>query len=161
MRCPVCLLEVAEAASACGNCGTITVSVRADSGSPTGTAAAQESSREPADGRFVPGVVLAGRFRIIDLAGRGGMGEVYRATDLLLNVPVALKFLPESATNSDAALSRLYSEVRIAHLVSHPKQIVDAVYQLGHLWFMLELARMPPQLFPPPKPGEKPAEQQK
>ncbi len=42
----------------------------------------------------------------------------------------------------------------LAHLVSHPKQIVDAIYQLGHLWFMLELARMPPQLFPAPKPGE-------
>ena len=71
-------------------------------------------------GGFTPGMVLAGRYRIIGLIGRGGMGEVYRADDLKLGQPVALKFLPKALADDPVRRERLFAEVRIARQVSHP-----------------------------------------
>ena len=88
------------------------------------------SSHDSLDsGRFPPGTTLAGRYRIVSLLGRGGMGEVYRADDLKLEQPVALKFLPETLSADGAALARLYREVRVARQISHRN--VCRVYDIG------------------------------
>ena len=74
--------------------------------------------------------MLAARYRVLGLIGHGGMGEVYRAYDLILNQAVALKFL--ARTNmSEAALARFRNEVRIARQVSHPN--VCRVYDIGFI----------------------------
>jgi predicted Ser/Thr protein kinase len=83
------------------------------------------------EGRFLPGTLLGGRYRIIALLGRGGMGEVYRATDLTLGQSVALKFLPEEASKNQRLLERFHGEVRVARLVSHPN--VCRVYDIGEV----------------------------
>jgi predicted Ser/Thr protein kinase len=83
------------------------------------------------EGRFLPGTLLGGRYRIIALLGRGGMGEVYRATDLTLGQSVALKFLPEEASRNQRLLERFHGEVRVARLVSHPN--VCRVYDIGEI----------------------------
>jgi serine/threonine protein kinase len=64
---------------------------------------------------LTPGTVLADRYRIVALLGRGGMGEVYRADDLRLGQPVALKFLPRDLEDNAFAKERLLAEVRSAH----------------------------------------------
>jgi serine/threonine-protein kinase len=83
----------------------------------------------PEEGRFVAGTLVAGRYRIISLLGCGGMGEVYRATDLTLAQPVALKFLARSGPESHGMLERFHNEVRVARQVSHPN--VCRVYDVG------------------------------
>ena len=83
------------------------------------------------EGRFLPGRLIAGRYRIIALLGKGGMGEVYRADDLTLGQAVAMKFLPEEATRDEAMLERFRGEVRIARRVSHPN--VCRVYDVGEV----------------------------
>ncbi len=75
--------------------------------------------------------MLAERYRVIGLLGRGGMGEVYRADDLKLGQPVALKFLPRGLASDPARLERFYAEVRIARQVSHPN--VCRVYDVGEI----------------------------
>ena len=82
-------------------------------------------------GGFAPGTILADRYRIVSLAGRGGMGEVYRADDLKLGQPVALKFLPATLERDTAARDRLLAEVRNARTVSHPN--VCRVYDVGEV----------------------------
>jgi serine/threonine-protein kinase len=72
------------------------------------------------ESRFLPGTVLGGRYRIVGVVGRGGMGEVYRADDLKLGQTVALKFLPEGLEADASRLSRFFNEVSTARQVTHP-----------------------------------------
>src|SRR5262249_16730874 len=75
----------------------------------------------PAGGaHFSPGQRLGDRYRIGALIGKGGMGEVYRADDLKLGMPVALKLLPPVLAQDPERLERFYAEVRLARQVSHP-----------------------------------------
>ncbi len=81
-------------------------------------------ARAPRDvltaGVFTPGTVLAGRYRVIALLGRGGMGEVYRADDLKLGMAVALKFLPRALAADPSRYQRFLAEIRLSRQVSHP-----------------------------------------
>jgi hypothetical protein len=82
-------------------------------------------------GSFVAGAVLASRYRIIGMLGRGGMGEVYKAEDIKLSQTVALKFLPDSFQKDSAALERFHAEVRNARQVSHVN--VCRVFDIGEI----------------------------
>ena len=99
---------------------------------PSSSSVSQLTSSSVVDeGRFVAGTLLGGRYRIIGLLGRGGMGEVYRATDMMLGQSVALKFLPVEASSNPRLLERFHGEVRVARQVSHPN--VCRVYDIGEI----------------------------
>jgi serine/threonine protein kinase len=78
---------------------------------------------------FQAGRILAGRYRILRFLARGGMGEVYEAEDLLLDLPVALKTVALSSSDEGKAAARLRREVQLARRVSHPN--VCRVFDLG------------------------------
>jgi eukaryotic-like serine/threonine-protein kinase len=66
------------------------------------------------------GAVLLGRFKVVRLLGRGGMGEVYEARDLRLHATVALKMLRASLADNPGLRDRLQREVQLARAVTHP-----------------------------------------
>src|SRR5579864_7952345 len=150
-KCVSCGSRVPEAGRFCSSCGAAMVSgnasddvatmdfvdskprklERVSSGATAKVSSPSASGGLLAEGRFLPGRLLAGRYRIIALLGRGGMGEVYRADDLTLGQAVAMKFLPDEATSNEGLLERFKNEVRIARRVSHPN--VCRVYDVGEV----------------------------
>jgi serine/threonine-protein kinase len=71
------------------------------------------------------------RYRVIGLLGRGGMGEVYRADDLKLGQPVALKFLPKVLGSDQVRRERFFAEVRITRQLAHPN--ICRVYDIAEV----------------------------
>lgn len=74
-----------------------------------------------------PGSVLAGKYRIESLLGRGGMGQVFLATHLQLNEPVAIKLLHRNLIDSPETLDRFLQEGRAAAKIKseHIARVLD------------------------------------
>ena len=87
---------------------------------------------------FVPGQMFAGRYRMVARIGRGGMGDVWRADDVILQTPVALKLIASTATDE---ATRIVNEVRVARQITHPA--VCRVFDVGKadesVFFTMEL----------------------
>src|SRR5487761_1323646 len=66
------------------------------------------------------GEIVANSYRVLGMAGAGGMGVVYRAQDIRLERTVALKFLPDQLNASDRDKERFLREARTASSLDHP-----------------------------------------
>src|SRR6187402_3590368 len=91
-----------------------------------------------------PGTAI-GVYRIVDLLGVGGMGEVYRARDTKLNRDVAIKILPPAVAHDPDRLARFKREAQVLASLNHPN--IGGIYGFedgdsGHA-LVLELVEGP------------------
>src|SRR5262245_22786153 len=90
------------------------------------------------DAQFAPGQMFAGRYRMVARIGRGGMGDVWRADDVILQTPVALKLI---ASTANEQAGRILNEVRVARQITHPAvcRVFDVGNADGVVFFTMEL----------------------
>jgi serine/threonine-protein kinase len=75
------------------------------------------------------GTVIASRYEVLRLLGRGGMGVVYQARDRLLDEVVALKVLKAGGEDSPQSVQRFLQEIKLARAVSH--RHVGRIHEYG------------------------------
>jgi serine/threonine protein kinase/tetratricopeptide (TPR) repeat protein len=81
---------------------------------------------------------VVGNYKILGLAGAGGMGVVYRALDVRLERTVALKFLPEHLVSSSGDKERFLREARFASSLDHPNiGVIHGLEEAGHRSFIV------------------------
>jgi formylglycine-generating enzyme required for sulfatase activity/tRNA A-37 threonylcarbamoyl transferase component Bud32 len=79
----------------------------------------QDDAAAQGDVTFRRGQIIANRYTVIDLIGRGGMGCIYRVHDNTLDEEVALKTLLPQFVRDKLVVDRFYNEARIARQLSH------------------------------------------
>ena len=136
MECPVCAAENPDAASQCGACHTplpISSSLETLNEAPTpadwSVDIAPQGSVAKTDEPLKQGLVLAGRYEILQLLGRGGMGAVYKARDKELDRVVALKLIRSEFARNPEILRRFKQELILARQVTHKNVI--RIFDLG------------------------------
>jgi serine/threonine protein kinase len=87
------------------------------------------------------GTVFAGRYEVLSLIGRGGMGAVYRARDRILGDKVAIKVLSTDVSSKPEMIRRFGSEMGLVRRVRHPNvcRIFGSGQENGRLWLCMEL----------------------
>ena len=120
-KCPKCNAENPDTKQFCGDCGTqLTPSVSISDVTKT---------LETLVEKLTTGSTLAGRYRIIEELGKGGMGTVYKAHDQEINEEVAIKLLKTDIARDERTIERFRNELKIARSVSHKH--VCRMYDIG------------------------------
>ncbi|HQH52695.1 MAG TPA: bifunctional serine/threonine-protein kinase/formylglycine-generating enzyme family protein [Candidatus Hydrogenedentes bacterium] len=121
-KCPKCGATFPLGHQMCVHCGTRLP------GSQPGTGPGQGGAKD-AKWYFRPGQVVASRYTVINMIGRGGMGCIYKVHDNTLEEDVALKTLLPRFTNDQHVVDRFFNEARIARQLSHPN--IVRVHDIG------------------------------
>jgi hypothetical protein len=137
-RCDTCGAPLPSGAGACPRCNAASADL-AETGSAATPAFDKIQTSDPVAAPAL-GTLLVNRYRVGELLGRGGMGEVYRAEDAVLGQTVALKVLPAKTGSDVAWRQRLLEEVKVARRVTHPNvcRVHDVGESEGRLFLSME-----------------------
>ncbi len=113
MKCPKCQADILDDSQFCSKCGA-----PIHPGDKIFLSHTRTILRPINE--MVPGKILADKYKVIEVAGKGGMGIVYKAKDTKLKRNVALKFLPPELTKDKEAKERFVLEAQAAAALSHP-----------------------------------------
>jgi len=125
IKCPKCHAENNDTSRFCGDCG-------APLGLGAGAGLEGASLTKSLETPLVvlkPGMLVAGKYRIVEEVGAGGMGVVYKAEDLRLKRRVALKFLPPHLMDAPELKERFLIEAQAAAALSHPN--ICVIHEIG------------------------------
>ena len=122
MKCPKCHADNPDTSQFCGNCAA-----PLDPAGPWG--ASLTKTLETPIHVLKPGTLIAGKYKIFEEVGHGGMGVVYKAEDIKLKRCVALKFLPPLLMDSPDLKGRFLIEAQAAAALSHPN--ICVIHEVG------------------------------
>ncbi len=115
-KCPICHADNPETVKFCGECG-------AQLPLPQGHPPVVKETLQAPVRELTAGVTIAARYQVIEELGRGGMGIVYKARDIHLDRPVALKVLPAKKVADPERKRRFVQEAKAASALNHPNII--------------------------------------
>jgi len=133
MKCPKCNSDNADTQQFCGKCGAKLVSAK-------DIPAASTKSLVTPKAELTTGSVFAGRYKIVEELGEGGMGKVYKVIDKQLNEEVALKLIKPEIASDKKTIKRFRNELKLSRKISHRN--VGRMYELmedkGALFITME-----------------------
>jgi eukaryotic-like serine/threonine-protein kinase len=121
MKCPQCDTDNSSDSQFCKKCATPLP--------PDRERASLTKTLEAPIQVMKPGRMIAGKYRILDELGHGGMGIVYKAEDIKLKRPVALKFLPPHLVDSPELKERFLVEAQAAAALCHTN--ICVIHEIG------------------------------
>ncbi|MFZ2053238.1 MAG: protein kinase [Candidatus Aminicenantales bacterium] len=124
LRCPECHADNSEDSRFCRRCATPLIHPV-----PPELASAPTLIYSSPLPELTPGSIFAGRYLVIEMLGKGGMGKVFKVLDQEINEKVSLKLIkPEIAADRET-IERFQNEIKIARRISHKN--ICRVYHLG------------------------------
>jgi formylglycine-generating enzyme required for sulfatase activity/tRNA A-37 threonylcarbamoyl transferase component Bud32 len=126
VTCPNCEFVNPEGRETCVRCNHALPKVKINAVPPKAQA---PGSRPAPELTFRPGQMVASRYSVVGVIGRGGMGCIYRVQDNVLKEEVALKTLLPQFVRDKMVVERFFNEARIARSLSHPNVI--RVHDIG------------------------------